>query len=570
MKCCCTPRRSAVTCILAATAIAAFATFGNAQDQPIPLPFPPAAPRTGPELPRVMAPSVAKDSGTRTLDLGAIEQLARANNPTLMQADAELEGELGKAVQAGLWYNPNLIYSGEQINVKAEGENGSRHTPGEFQGLLLQQRFVTAGKLRLSREKYLARADAAKQQVRAQSFRVLNDVRIHYYHVLARAALVKIHEELFKNVEDRWVTTREMFNQGQANEVDFRLATESLQRSRLDFAMARNDYRSTVARLSAVTGEDLSDAMISGELEGPIDLIEFDSALKAILAESPEIAEANAKLRSDEYTVRRERVEPIPDIFVTAGAGYNYTTRQSDYSAQVSARIPIFDRNQGTVRQARADLARQRAEVKRIELELKRRLADQYQVYLTGLQHVRDYQAVVLPESRKAYETQLIITGMDVLHGRRFWPCSRTIISVAPNTSGICWRGESPMLRSAACCWWMVLWRRRGLLLRVTSTRCRNPGRGGRFAAHGERNAEPRDYRTSRRTAAAAVFECFQFAILLAWSRWRPDASHRYRWRRLAPPGSGRAAAAHTWRAGRCPCRGNRSRAGRGTAELCV
>ena len=45
MKCVWTPRRSGGKYILAALAVAAFATFGRAQDQAIPLPFPPAAPR---------------------------------------------------------------------------------------------------------------------------------------------------------------------------------------------------------------------------------------------------------------------------------------------------------------------------------------------------------------------------------------------------------------------------------------------------------------------------------------------------------------------------------------------
>jgi cobalt-zinc-cadmium efflux system outer membrane protein len=79
------------------------------------------------------------------------------------------------------------------------------------------------------------------------------------------------------------------------------------------------------------------------------------------LAESPELGAARAKLTADQITVQREKVEPIPNIVVEGSAGYNFEARETVYGAGVEVEVPLFDRNQGTIQQAKADLTWQRA-----------------------------------------------------------------------------------------------------------------------------------------------------------------------------------------------------------------
>ncbi|EMI22803.1 Outer membrane efflux protein [Rhodopirellula maiorica SM1] len=67
----------------------------------------------------------------------------------------------------------------------------------------------------------------------------------------------------------------------------------------------------------------------------------------------------------------------------------------------------MYDWNQGTIRQAEADVVRQRGEIERVELSLQRQLAKIYRDYLTAVQKVRSYQEVIVPESRLAYEVLL-------------------------------------------------------------------------------------------------------------------------------------------------------------------
>ena len=348
-------------------------------------------------------------SAVQAFDLDALLALARQNNPTLVQAHQQTVGEAGKAKEAGLWYNPNFSYAGSTIGTRGEGDE-RRHTAGEFEGLNIEQRIVTAHKLGLSRDKYKAREEAAQAEESMQARRVENDVRIRYYETLAALELSNITEEMLKTAQDHWLTTKEQFNEGQATQVEYHLANAELEQTRLRRELARNDYRLHVGRLAAVVGVDLSAAKLTGHLgasPASIQVIDYDQALNKVLADSPELAEAKAKLKSDEITLHREKVAPIPDIFLRGGYGYDDQTRQPVFNAGFTVEVPFFDRNQGTVASARADWERQKAEVRRIDLSLRDRFAEQYGAYLTALQHVEDYEAAVLPETKTALETQL-------------------------------------------------------------------------------------------------------------------------------------------------------------------
>lgn len=377
-----------------------------------------------PAAPAEIALHEGPDNERGPLTLETLEALACQYNPTLLQAQGQVEGELGKAIQAGLWPNPTLSYVQEQIGVKG--------TPGEFVGGTVRQRIVTGHKLDLSRAKFLASTQAAEWHALEQQYRVLNDVRIHYFRARGRYELVLIHRELLKTAEDNVLTQRERYNVGQATRADVHLANVALQRARLDLLRADNEYRQSFEVLTALVGANLPLAPLATPLEGDLTPFAYEDALAQLLTQSPQVQAALNKLESDRITIRRELVEPVPDIVVEGGAGYNFDADETVASARASIEIPLFDWNQGTIRQAEADYVRQQGEVRRIELSLKQELARTYQDYLTALQFAGNYAEVILPEARTAYELQLRsykddrIPWVEVLNTQREYFTART------------------------------------------------------------------------------------------------------------------------------------------------
>lgn len=366
-----------------------------------------------PPVPMVTAPNWAvRGDGTQVpvYTLDTLLSTATASNPTLLQSRLHINAAMSRAVQAGLYPNPTVAVVGEQIGLDG--------TAGEWVGAEIEQTFVTAGKLRLSRNKYLQRAKVAEHLVMAQQFRVCNDIRIHFYRTLAAEKQLNLKRELLKTAEDHMLTTREMHNLGQANQRSVQEAIALLQKHRLAVMAAENHVRRVKLELLSLAGIDADDVALEGTLQSDQPLLNFDAAYAQLRECSPEVLAAHAKLREDCITLNREKVEWIPNINVSAGPGYNNIDRQTTVAARVAIEVPLFDRNQGTIDQAAADYNRQLHEIRRLQLDLRRRLAAEFERYLSAVQHVQELESVIVPAKREAYR----LTLQGYKRSRSEWP----------------------------------------------------------------------------------------------------------------------------------------------------
>jgi cobalt-zinc-cadmium efflux system outer membrane protein len=352
--------------------------------------------------------AVETAAGLRLADL---EQMALRGNPTLAQAAANVEAARGRAVQAGLYPNPTVGYEADLIGVEG--------TAGEFQGAFIDQTIVTGGKLRLSRAKFAHEVSQMEALALAQEYRVLNGVRVRFYQLLAMQRLLDVRADLLKVAEDAVTTTDQLVNVGAANKADLLQARIEARLERVALENARALYLAAWQQLAAFVGNPcLPVGRLQGDLEPPGALPDFEAALCHLLEASPEIQVARAEVSRNQVALRREQVEPIPNVQVRVGNGYDFETRNDVTSLSVGVRLPIFDKNQGNIRAAAAQLASAQAEVGRVELSLRQRLARAYARYRTAQAVVQSYREGNLPEARQAYELYL-----DSFRNRRAaWP----------------------------------------------------------------------------------------------------------------------------------------------------
>lgn len=344
------------------------------------------------------------------------ERIAMQRNPTIKQAAAQFDAAMNRSLQAGLYPNPVIGYVEDQIGSFSETQptkNGfavrGKPSPGDNVGGFLQWQLVTAGKLRLSRAKFAEEANAARYQAIGQELRVLNSVRMQYFGVIAAQRLLEILRELVKLDDDLVRTTREMVNVGQANEPELLQAMVLQRRAKVAFQNGENRFRGNWEELISLAGApELKPVPLDTQpLDAEIGPLNFDGSLADLLHRSPEIQAAQSEIRRDQIMVQRERVEPIPNVLVQAVTGYNYEFGVQTAGIQLGITLPIFNRNQGTVREAMADLSRDYAEYDRVALSLRHRLAKVYTRYEDGAQSVKDFRDGSLPMARRAYEMQV-------------------------------------------------------------------------------------------------------------------------------------------------------------------
>lgn len=352
---------------------------------------------------RIAAPAMAsgglevREAIPEGLNLATLEQIALERNPTLVQAGAQVHISRGKALQAGLYPNPTIGFAAEQIGVEG--------TAGEFHGGFIEQQIITGGKLRLSRAKFAQEARQAQLQVLAQQYRVMHGVRMAYYHAMTQQRRVQLRSQLLQNADEVVETVRELVNVGQANRADLLQAQVRLQRAQANLHVAERRDQGAWEELVAVIGmPELPRSALQGELE--LDgsaLIDRDAALENLLACSPQLRFVRAEVERDRIALQRERVEPIPNLSVRAETGYNYEAEDTVAGIEVGFRLPLFDKNQGTIIQARSELSRAHAEVARTELMLRQRFAEAFTEYESAVLLANSYREETLPIAEEAY-----------------------------------------------------------------------------------------------------------------------------------------------------------------------
>jgi cobalt-zinc-cadmium efflux system outer membrane protein len=351
------------------------------------------------EIPAMQHPGDASP----TLTLQQLEQMALENNPTLAQSAAEVREAAGREQQSGLYPNPTVGYQGEQIR-------GGVQRGGE-QGFFVSQDIVLGGKLGLNRRVREQEKKQAESEAEEQKLRVLNGVRLAYYRALASQEMVDVRHELGKIASDAVQTSHQLANVGQADQPDVLQAEVESEQADLAVTMAEQNQLRVWRELGAAVGKpSLKMTHLDGRLEeAPED--SPDQWLQAIVEESPAVKIARAGVVKAEASLARARKESIPDLQLRAGMQQN---RELDATsgrpiglqgfADAGVEIPLFNRNQGNVEAARAEVERSREEVQRIQLVLRDRAASLLENYSNSRMAVERYRERMLPRARKAYD----------------------------------------------------------------------------------------------------------------------------------------------------------------------
>ena len=342
------------------------------------------------------------------LRLEDLEQMALQRNPTLAQAAARIRAVRGQKLQAGLYPNPSVGYNADEVST------GPIIRGGEH-GFFVEQEIVTGGKLGLNRSIFAREETQAEASAEMQKYRVLNTVRRLFYQAQGAQRLIELQSELADITRQAVDISKQLYNVGQADEPDLLAAEVEGQRAELALIAARNDRVRIWHQLASVVGDPaLKPVPLAGDLENPLPQLERESALATLLRESPEIKIAQAGVARAEQALKRERVEWIPNIIVRGGLRNNRELVELggrsvglEGFVDVGVRIPLFDRNQGNVESARADLERARHEVARVKLSLRARLATAYRNYLDAVALVGKYRDEMLPRSQRAYDLYL-------------------------------------------------------------------------------------------------------------------------------------------------------------------
>ena len=357
-----------------------------------PLPPPPSGP---------VARTNAKPTGGLTF--ASLRQIAFRHNPALAQARARLEAARGKQTQAGLYPNPTIGYHGMQIGLQG--------TAGQ-QGMFASQRIVTGNKLQLDTEIAARFVDSEHFQFHSAEQRILTDLQIRSWDVLAAEWRVRLTEELATIGEEVVQSTQRLIDAGQATQNDLLQAQIKADESRILHDNARNSSTAAWRKLAVTAGvSELSPQPLAEELDARLPDLTWDHAQAIVLTNHPLLRAARARAVGARTAVCRAEVEPVPDVNVFVSHRHNNVTDEEVTNVQVGVPVPVFNRNPGNIHAARAEWVRACQEVRQVELRLKDQLATSWKRYLNARQQVERYRQQMVPRAKQSLK--LVTDGYD-------------------------------------------------------------------------------------------------------------------------------------------------------------
>jgi outer membrane protein, heavy metal efflux system len=339
----------------------------------------------------------------KTITLEELQQMALETNPTFAQAAANIQAAEGRKKQSGLYPNPTAGYLGEEIR-------GGSFRGGE-QGFFVQQDIVMGGKLGLNRKIFDQQLKQTQTEAEEQKIRVLTNVRLSFTKALAAQQTLELRQNLSKLADDAVETAHQLANVGQADAPDVLEAEVEAQQAQLAATMAEQNQQRVWKELASVVGNPGFPLLrLEGRLEDAPS-VNPEELVEKIVNDSPAVKIAELGVKRAEASLAREKREPIPDLQLRAGMQQN--RELSDTSgrpvglqgfAEAGVRIPLFNRNQGNVAAAKADIERAKSDVDRVKLALRERAASVVQNYTFSKTAMDRYKNQMIPRAQKAYE----------------------------------------------------------------------------------------------------------------------------------------------------------------------
>ena len=339
------------------------------------------------------------------LATGAVEvdefvQLAVGRNPRIGKATFAIDAAQGKYVQAGLYPNPVLAVTADEL--------GDRTGPG---GVItapqVTQEIVTGGKLSLSQAVAAKEVDQTTLTLLRERYGVIGSVRGAYYDLYALERRISVLDELVKLAGDAVKNGQSLLESKQIARLDLVQLEVELARFRSQAEASRQELPSARKRLAAIVGDP---RLAVGTPTGPFEelpLYDPDRTLETVLATHPEVRYARVGVERAQAAIRRAEVEPIPNVTLSTGYVYQGQNKSNDWLLGVSLPIPTWNKNQGNIRTAKAELGVAYQDVRRVENDLAERVATALRAYSSSLKLAEQYRTDILPKAEETYKLSL-------------------------------------------------------------------------------------------------------------------------------------------------------------------
>ena len=357
-----------------------------------------------------------------TLSLEDVLRTALLQNPELSATAFQVRAAEARTLQASLRPNPEL-----ELELENFGGTGDVRGVDSAESTLQLSQLIELGGKRTKRL-YAAglERDIAGWDYETKRLEVLTDATKAFVDVLAAQERLALTENIVQLSEQVLHAAQERVKAGKVPPVEATKARVEASNARLQVAHARSTLEAARKRLAAFWGSTqpaFKDAR--GTLESGITPLPPAEELTKRLTQNPDLARWAIEMEARQAALHVEQSKRIPNVTVSGGVRYFNETDDAGFVVKLSLPLVLFDRNQGSVLEARYKLSRAEDERRAAEVRVSTALSEVYQHLNTAYRDVRGLQQDVLPAAEEAFEVategyrQGKFSFLDVLDAQR-------------------------------------------------------------------------------------------------------------------------------------------------------
>jgi outer membrane protein, heavy metal efflux system len=333
------------------------------------------------------------------IQLRAVLAAALLGNPELKAYSWEARAAEARVLQAGLLPNPELEVETEEFG----GEGELRGFDGATTGLRISQLIELGGKRRKRQEVASLERRLAGWDYEAKRLDVLTQTAKSFLAVLEAQQRLKLVKQTTALAQEVSTTVEARVSAGKVSPLEKLKASVALASSRIELDRARRELEVRRRRLAAHWGSTTPKFEAVQHIFGAVtELPELPKVLK-LAEQNPDMARWTTEIMVRQAALKLEKAQRVPDVALTGGVSRSEETEDHAFAVGISIPLPLFDRNQGGIREARMNLQKVLEERRAAQVLVITEIIATYHELAASAAELKVLDGSLLPAARKAF-----------------------------------------------------------------------------------------------------------------------------------------------------------------------
>jgi cobalt-zinc-cadmium efflux system outer membrane protein len=344
--------------------------------------------------------AIAEPSTTgKPLTLAAAIVLTLQRNPELSSFSWDIRAAEARIIQSKLSLNPEITVEGENLTKTGGQGEGIQNT------IQLSQLIELGGKKKSRVREAQFDLEGSQWEYQAKRLEVLKATSTAFVDVLAAQSSLQLKQDSLAIAEAAVPATRTRVDAGKAAAVELVRAQTAVASARIELEEAKRELQTARLNLAAQWGDKkASFPNVIGNLEQVREPPLLES-LNAKLQHNPNLARWTTESEKRKATLSVARSEARPDITLQAGPRLIGTNPvEPTLVAGFSTPLPLWNRNQGKIAEAEANLGKVADERANAEARAYADLNEAYQTLAGSSHEARVLRETVLPGAKNTVD----------------------------------------------------------------------------------------------------------------------------------------------------------------------